>query len=141
MIRISPLLALDESELSFHFIRSPGPGGQNVNKVASGVQLRFNVLQSPSLPEELRARFLKLHGSKLTQDGEIIIKATAYRTQEGNKRDALARLTALLQQAAIRPKRRKKTKPSFTSVQRRLTKKKLHGKTKALRGKKAFRED
>ncbi len=141
MIRISPTLALDESELSFRFIRSPGPGGQNVNKVASGVLLRFNVLQSPSLPEELRTRFLKLYGSKLTLDGEIIIKATTYRTQESNKRDALERLRTLLQHAAIRPKKRKKTKPSFTAMQRRLSKKKLHGKTKALRGRKAVRED
>ncbi len=141
MIRISPTIFLDESELSFSFIRSPGPGGQNVNKVASGVQLRLNILNSPSLPEELRARFLKLNSSKITLEGEIIIKATSYRTQERNKQDALDRLLAFLQQASIRPKKRKKTRPSFSSVQKRLSAKKLHGKAKALRGRKGFSSD
>src|SRR5574338_132988 len=95
MIRISPSLALDEAELHFVFIRSPGPGGQNVNKVASGVQLRFDVKHSPSLPEDLRERFLNLNRSKVTRSGEILIKATSYRTQERNKEDALERLLDL----------------------------------------------
>jgi ribosome-associated protein len=141
MVKLNPLFKLDEAELLFTFIRSPGPGGQNVNKVASGAQLRFNVSSSPSLPEELRNRFLKIHSSKITGEGEILIKATRFRTQERNKQDALERLLALLQEAAYRPKKRKKTKPSYTSIQNRLSKKKLHGKTKSLRGKKIGREE
>jgi len=141
MIRISPTIFLDESELEYHFIRSPGPGGQNVNKLATGVQLRFNILNSPSLPEELRLRFAKLHGSKLTQGGEIIIKASRYRAQEKNKQDALERLRSWLLEASIRPKKRKKTKPSFSSVQRRLNQKKRQGKIKQLRRTKPGREN
>lgn len=140
MIRISPTLFLEESELSFCYIRSPGPGGQNVNKVASGVQLRFNVSHSPSLPQDVRERFLILFSSKITLRGEIIIKATSFRTQEGNKQAALQRLVELLQQAAVRPKKRKKTKPTFAARQERLSKKKLQGKRKALRGKRGIRE-
>lgn len=133
MYKITPNITLNEDELNITFIRSPGPGGQNVNKVATAVQLRFNVLQSASLPEEVRTRLLILAGNKVTQQGELIIKATRFRTQERNKQDAIDRLSHLIQQAAIRRKKRKKTKPTFASTQRRLAKKKLHGQAKRLR--------
>jgi ribosome-associated protein len=126
-------ITIPESELKLTFIRAPGPGGQNVNKTATAVQLRFDVKHSPTLSEIMRARLLTLAGNKITQQGELIIKANRYRTQERNKQDALQRLQELLQRAAIIPKKRKKTKPTFASTQRRLTKKKLHAKTKALR--------
>lgn len=133
MIKIAPNITLDESEIKFSFIRSPGPGGQNVNKVATAVQLRFNIPRSPSLPDDVRSRLLKWVGNKITVQGDLIIKASRYRTQERNKHDALKRLIELLKRAAIPPKKRKKTKPTLASVQRRLTKKKLHARIKSLR--------
>jgi ribosome-associated protein len=133
MPEITVAISIPDSEIKFSFIRSPGPGGQNVNKVATGVVLRFNVAQSPSLTDEVRARLLTLLGSKLTSQGELIIKATRHRTQERNKMDALERLQTLLSQAAIKPKKRKKTKPTSSSTQRRLDGKKLDSKTKSLR--------
>jgi ribosome-associated protein len=141
MISITPKVRLDNSEIQFSFIRSPGPGGQNVNKVATAVLLRFNLAQSPSLPEEMRSRLLVVLAPRLTQSGEIIIKATRFRTQERNKQDALARLQELLARAAIPPKKRKKTKPSYASKQRRLDTKKIHGKTKLLRRGKPGRDE
>lgn len=124
---------MNESEIKLTFITSAGPGGQNVNKVATAVQLRFNVLHSPSLPEEVRTRLINLLGQNITTKGELIIKANRHRTQERNKQDAIKRLIVWIQQAAIRPKKRKKTKPTSGSVQRRLNKKKLHSRTKLLR--------
>lgn len=134
MIKITPQLLLNDSELKFSFIRASGPGGQNVNKVSSAVQLRFDVQHSPSLSEAVRARLLSLAGKKITLQGELIIKADRYRTQERNKQDAIHRLQDLIKHAATPPKKRKKTKPTLASKQRRLTKKKLHAKNKALRG-------
>jgi ribosome-associated protein len=133
MIKITPNIFLDESEIKFTFIRAPGPGGQNVNKVATAVQLRFDAMHSPSLPENVRARLLTLAGNKITTEGELIFKASRYRTQERNKQDALDRLQELLIHAATPPKKRKKTKPTYASKQRRLEKKKLHGKKKSIR--------
>lgn len=135
MLKITSSIKLNESEIKFNFIRAPGPGGQNVNKVATAVQLRFNVLHSPSLPETVRVRLLFLLRNKISSQGEIIIKATRYRTQERNKKDAIDRLLILLRKAAKSPKKRKKTKPSQASKERRLTHKKLHSKIKSIRGK------
>ena len=119
--------------MKFSFIRSPGPGGQNVNKVATGVLLRFNIAQSTTLSEEVRTRLLVVLSNKMTGQGELMIKATRYRTQERNKQDAIERLQTLLTAAAIPPKKRKKTKPTYSSTQRRLDGKKLDAKTKSLR--------
>src|SRR3990167_6463045 len=126
MIKITPIILLDESELQFTFTTSGGPGGQNVNKVATAVQLRFNVLQSSSLPLAMRIRLLSMLGKKITTRGELIIKASCYRTQERNKQEALNRLTDILKRAATPPKKRRKTKPTKSSIQRRLNNKKIH---------------
>lgn len=134
MIKILPNIFIQESELQFIFVTSPGPGGQNVNKVATAVQLRFDVIHSPSLPEPARLRLLNILGNKLTKNGELIIKASRHRTQERNKQDALNRLKDLIKRAAIPPKKRKKTRPTKASKERRLSKKKLHGAKKVLRG-------
>lgn len=133
MIEITPNIVLNDAEVKFSFIRAPGPGGQNVNKVASAVQLRFNVKRSPSLPEDVRERLLSLLGKRLTLQGDLIIKASRYRTQESNKQDALQRLCEFIKRAAVAPKKRKKTKPSFASKQKRLTDKTLHARKKSLR--------
>lgn len=133
MLKILDNLVLDEAEIHIHFIRSPGPGGQNVNKVATTAVLRFNVVKSNSLSENIRMRLLMNKDKKLTTQGEIIIKASRFRTQERNKQDALKRLLEWMQQAATPPKKRKKTKPTYSSKQRRLTSKKILSKTKSLR--------
>jgi len=140
MIKINSKISLPESELDFSFIRSPGPGGQNVNKVATAAELRFKVEHS-TLPEALKARLKVVANNKINQEGELIIKATQYRTQERNKHDAIKRLVDLIKAASFVPKKRKKTKPSYSSVQERLTKKKLQGHIKSLRGKKSIRMD
>jgi ribosome-associated protein len=135
MLRITQNLMLNESEITFKFIRSPGPGGQNVNKVATTVVLRLDVDQSPSLPEGVKYRLKTLAGTKLSIAGVLTIKASSYRTQERNKQDAIDRLVTLLKQAAVVPKKRRKTKPTKSSVEKRLTHKKLLGKRKLLRNK------
>lgn len=135
-IKVTASLSIHASELIFTFIRSPGPGGQNVNKVATTAVLRFNVQQCAALSDVVRRRLLILAGSKLTSQGELIIKASRFRTQERNKQDAQSRLIKLLQHAAAIPKKRTKTKPSYASIQERLSSKKRHGKLKSLRRRK-----
>jgi ribosome-associated protein len=129
----APLL-VSPSEVEIKAIRSQGPGGQNVNKVSSAVQLRFDVTAS-SLPDDVKARLLNRSDSRLTSDGVLVITAQSYRTQEMNRRDALARLQALVQSVARPPKTRRPTKPTFGSKQRRLEGKSLRSATKAGRGK------
>ncbi len=136
MIRITPRISLEDSEVSEEFMRASGPGGQNVNKVETAVRLRFNAAQSPSLPEPVRARLLRLAGARLTREGVIIIEAQRYRTQERNRADALERLVDLIREAAAPPPPpRIKTKPTYGSKLRRLEGKKQRGDIKAMRGK------
>ena len=133
MLRISPEIIIDESEIQETFIRSSGPGGQNVNKVASAVQLRFDVNNSPSLPEEVKERLTKLAGNRITRDGILIIKAVQHRTQEQNRGAAIERLIELIKKAAEKPKPRLGTKPSTGSIEQRLSDKKHQGEKKRLR--------
>ena len=133
MINITPDLVLDEMELTFSFVRASGPGGQNVNKVSSAVELRFDVAHSPSLPEALKARLKKFAGRRLTGDGMLLIDAHRFRTQGMNRKDAIARLVALLQAAAIEPKLRKATRPSRAAREKRLQTKRKTSLTKQTR--------
>ncbi len=133
MIEITPTLAIDPREITESFIRSPGPGGQNVNKVATAVQLRFDLRGSKSLPEELRARAERLAGRRLTKDGVLVITAARFRSQERNREDALARLVELLGKAAERPTPRRATRPSKAAKRRRLDGKTRRGAIKRLR--------
>ena len=135
MIQVTEGIALDETELEFSFIRASGPGGQNVNKVSTAVQMRFDARRSPSLPNEVSIRLQKLAGARLTQDGVIVITATRHRTQERNRADAIERLVDLIAKAAVEPVKRKPTRPTKASRQRRLESKSLRGGVKALRGK------
>jgi ribosome-associated protein len=129
---------IDEREIILKYIRSPGPGGQNVNKVATAVQLRFNIFNSSSLSEEIRQRLIVLLGKKLTTQGDLIISAHRYRTQERNREDALSRLREIVLRAMNPPRKRKPTKPTRASKEERLEKKKKHSRVKNLRSKKLF---
>ena len=133
MIEITPTIAIDPREISESFVRSPGPGGQNVNKVATAVQLRFDVRHSPSLPEAVRARAEGLAGRRLTKAGVLVINAARFRSQERNREDALARLVELLREAARRPTPRKPTRPGAGAKRRRLDDKTRRGAIKKLR--------
>jgi ribosome-associated protein len=128
-------LLIDESELVESFVRSSGPGGQNVNKVASAVELRFDARRSPSLPDEVATKLMKLAGSRLTQDGVIVIFAQRFASQPRNREDARERLVALIAKAQQREKPRRPTRPSLASKARRLDEKGRRGAIKALRGK------
>ena len=133
MIRITDRISIDEQELEERFVRASGPGGQNVNKLSTAVQLRFDVRHSPSLPGDVRARLERLAGKRLTRDGVIVIIAQRHRTQERNRQDALDRLVELIQRAAVAPIPRRKTKPTRGSRERRLETKKRRSSIKGLR--------
>lgn len=133
MIRINERIALDEREIEESFVRASGPGGQNVNKLSTAVQLRFDVRRSTSLPDDVRARLIRLAGRRVSQDGILQIIAKRHRTQERNRQDALARLIELIREAAIPPVRRRATKPTFGSKQRRLESKVRRAGVKKLR--------
>ncbi|MBO6504917.1 MAG: aminoacyl-tRNA hydrolase [Kordiimonadaceae bacterium] len=135
MLNISETISIDEQEVAFTFVRSPGPGGQNVNKVATAAQLRFDARNSRAISDAMFARVKKLAGSRMTADGVIVITAHTHRTQRANKEAALSRLTDLLRQAEKPPTKRVKTKPSRASKERRLTSKKQTSGKKQLRGK------
>jgi ribosome-associated protein len=134
MISVTPTIAIDEREIEENFIRSSGPGGQNVNKLATAVQLRFDVRHSPSLPDGVRERLERLAGKRLTREGVLIITAQRHRTQERNRQDALDRLLELIRAAAIVPVRRRPTRPTMGSRQRRLEGKRRRSTIKGLRG-------
>ena len=133
MIRITDALSLDEEELDFSFVRASGPGGQNVNKVATAAQLRFDARRSPSLPNDVAIRLMKIAGSRLTKDGVIVITAQSRRTQADNRAEALERLVAMVAQAAEKPKKRVATRVSAGQKARRVDAKTKRGATKALR--------
>ena len=122
-----------EEEISFDFIRSAGPGGQNVNKVSSAVQLRWNLMDSKSINADIKTRIIKLAGTRISNDGTLILIARRFRTQDANKLDALARLQSLIEKASIEPKIRKKTKPTVTSKAARVSTKRQHGEQKKIR--------
>jgi ribosome-associated protein len=133
MIQITGTIAIGEEEIHQEFVRASGPGGQNVNKVATAVQLRFDVAHSPSLPEDVRERLTRIAGKRITKEGCLIIEARRFRTQEQNRRDSVDRLVDLIRQAAQRPKIRKKTKPTPAAKERRLACKHRRAKIKRLR--------
>ncbi len=133
MIYINSTVQLNDDELEFSFVRSPGPGGQNVNKVSTAVELRFNLKDSPSIPPDIKQRLSRLVGKRLTSDGVLLIEARQYRSQEHNRQAAIDRLVKLIQQASLPPKPRHRTRPTRASIKRRLETKRKHGETKRLR--------
>src|SRR5262249_55863726 len=133
MLRITSRIAIDEAELEESFIRASGPGGQNVNKLSSAVQLRFDVRHSPSLPDDVRTRLERLAGKRLTREGVLVITAQRHRTQERNRADARERLIALVQEAATPPVPRRPTRPTRASKERRIESKKRRATIKGLR--------
>ncbi|MFC1972593.1 alternative ribosome rescue aminoacyl-tRNA hydrolase ArfB [Chloroflexota bacterium] len=134
MIPITRTIAIDESEIQEYFVRASGPGGQNVNKVATAVQIRFDVANSRSLSEEVKKRLISLAGKQITEDGILIIDARRFRTQGRNREDATARLVELIRNAAHKPKIRRKTRPTLASKIRRLESKRRGAEIKRVRG-------
>ena len=141
MIRINDTISIGEDEIDENFIRAGGPGGQNVNKVATAVQLRFDARHSPTLPSYVRNRLETVAGNKLTKDGEIVITANRQRTQEANRRDALDRLIAMIAEAVTRPKYRVATRPGKAARKRRTDRKTRRGQIKKLRSGRIGRDD
>ncbi len=137
MIEIAPGIRIDDRQLHFDFVRAAGPGGQNVNKVASAVQLRFDVKGS-SLPKDIQERLIQLAGKRISQEGELLIKAREFRTQARNKEEALERLIVLIKKAAKKPKSRRKTKPTASSKEKRIKAKKIRGEVKRTRRNKSY---
>lgn len=134
MIEIAPGISVDDSEIREEFVRSSGPGGQHVNKSSTAVQLRFNVLDSPSLPEAVRAQLVRKLGTRITAEGDLVITAQEHRSQVRNREEALARLRAIIDEATRVPKKRKKTRPTRASQQARIQEKKKRGEKKSRRG-------
>lgn len=133
MIRITSTISIEDDELSESFVRSSGPGGQNVNKVSTAVELRFDASKSPSLPEPVKARLARIAGHRMTKDGMLIIQADRFRTQDANRKDARDRLVELIKAATVVPKKRIKTKPTRASKERRVEGKKKRGDVKKMR--------
>jgi ribosome-associated protein len=133
MIRITDDISIDEREIEESFVRSSGPGGQNVNKLSTAVQLRFDVRGSPSLPNDVAIRLMRLAGKRMTKDGVLVLVAQSHRTQERNRADAMERFVALVQEAAVRPVKRVPTRPSRAAKERRFEGKKARSSIKALR--------
>jgi ribosome-associated protein len=140
-IAVTPRISLPEEEIRIEYVRASGPGGQNVNKVATAVQLRFDARRSPSLPEDIRRRLIRLAGRRMTSEGILVLDARRYRTQEQNRADALDRFKELVARAAVPPKRRKATRPTKSSLERRLTMKRRRGDRKNQRGKRFSGEE
>jgi ribosome-associated protein len=134
-------VTIDEKEIEFVFVRASGPGGQNVNKVATAAQLRFNIRNASGLPEDVRQRMMCLAGNRVTNDGVLVIDARRFRTQARNRQDALDRLVALVRKAAVSPKRRRKTRPLAASRERRLEDKRRRSKAKETRRGVGFFDD
>lgn len=137
MIEITPTFSIDESDLQFAFVRSSGPGGQNVNKVATAVQLRFDV-ENSSLPEDARQRLKHLAGRRMSDEGVLLIESRKFRTQEQNRENALNRLIVLMRRAFEQPKARVRTRPTAASQEKRLKEKKQRGNIKKLRQERSF---
>lgn len=133
MIRVNHRVSLDDSELEENFIRASGPGGQHVNKTESAVQLRFDVRNSPNIPDDIKSRLIRLAGSRMTLDGVLILVGDSYRSQMRNREDVRERLIDLIRDATVVPKTRRATKPTYGSKQRRLEEKSQRSQTKKMR--------